>query len=380
DLNVTAGTFTTTDPSKEFVVSATRPKTYISEGNPITVNYTGKGVLSVGGTGQVTIASPITLTKDVDDVDEVVGYDKAGIVNVGMGGNPGGTLTVPGIQLGGSAGTNDGMVNFHGGTLVASSDSLDFVQVLSRVWPEGAKIDTNGHDVTMNRSLLAPWGVGVESIAVTDGGAGYIGTPVVSFSGGGSGATGYAVMADDGAGGLMVDHIVVTNPGVGYTSVPTVSLLGGGMATPATVGEVFLNAHNESGDFEKLGEGTLTVTGNMTFTGDNTITEGDLVVYGDLSYTGTTTIGSDCSFQVFTPDTAYTPTLGNIVGPGDLYVGDGVNSTSLTATSIQVGTLTIGAPPTAAATGLHSVPEPSTAMLLLLAGCALFLAARRNGK
>ncbi|MBN2580474.1 MAG: autotransporter-associated beta strand repeat-containing protein, partial [Pirellulales bacterium] len=278
DLNVTAGTFTTTDPSKEFVVSATRPKTYISEGNPITVNYTGKGVLSVGGTGQVTIASPITLTKDVDGVAQAVGYDYAGIVNVGIAGNPGGTLTVPGIQLG-SVGSNDGMVNFHGGTLVASSDNPDFVHVLSRVWPEGAKIDTNGHDVTMDRAVKAPWGVGVESIAVTDGGAGYIGTPVVSFSGGGgSGATGYAVMEDDGAGGLMVDHIVVTNPGVGYSSAPTVSLLGEGSATSAQIGAVALNVHNASGPFEKLGPGTLTLAAgeNLNYTGNTTISEGTL--------------------------------------------------------------------------------------------------------
>ncbi len=70
---------------------------------------------------------------------------------------------------------------------------------------------------------------GLASITISEGGSGYTGAPVVTFTGGdGSGAQAIAIV-EDGA----VTELVVTNPGVGYTAAPTVVLTGGGGADAA---------------------------------------------------------------------------------------------------------------------------------------------------
>ena len=88
-----------------------------------------------------------------------------------------------------------------------------------------AVIDDSGIAVTIGQALIAPAGNGVTSIGVT-GGVGYVDTPVVQITGGGSsGAT--AIANIDTSGNLT--SITVTNPGSGYgTASPTVALLGGG--------------------------------------------------------------------------------------------------------------------------------------------------------
>jgi len=58
----------------------------------------------------------------------------------------------------------------------------------------------------------------VVNVQITDGGAGYLHTPAVGFSGGGgANAAAYAVMV-----GGVVTSIVITNAGYGYTNAPTV--------------------------------------------------------------------------------------------------------------------------------------------------------------
>ena len=69
---------------------------------------------------------------------------------------------------------------------------------------------------------------GVQSIAITNGGAGYATAPVVSFTGGGGGS-GAAATAVLTAG--VVTAINVTDPGSGYVTAPAVVLTGG---TPTT--------------------------------------------------------------------------------------------------------------------------------------------------
>jgi autotransporter-associated beta strand protein len=105
---------------------------------------------------------------------------------------------------------------------------------------------------------------------------------------------------------------------------------------------------------------------------------GTLTLSGDLNYTGTTIIDAG-TLQINA-----TNTLGDIIsttGNGSLGVGDGVNPTTLTADSVIVDTLTIGAGSTltiapilggqtALADGLAPVPEPGTWLLLAAAGVA----------
>ena len=131
----------------------------------------------------------------------------------------------------------------------------------------------------------------------------------------------------------------------GYTGTPEVTLQGGGATTAAVVNAsaVHLNSGNTSGGLTKLGLGTLTLAVAPTYTGNTEIADGTL--------------------QLNVPGTV---TLSTVTGAGTLKVADG---TTLIATSIDVGTLTIGGPATGAA--LAAVPEPGTLVLLALAGLTL---------
>jgi hypothetical protein len=66
----------------------------------------------------------------------------------------------------------------------------------------------------------------LESIAVTFGGSGYVQPPIVSFTGGGIGASSetMAPAAHAVLTGGVVTAIVIDNPGFGFTSPPTVVL------------------------------------------------------------------------------------------------------------------------------------------------------------
>lgn len=107
---------------------------------------------------------------------------------------------------------------------------------------------------------------------------------------------------------------------------------------------------------KKLGLGSLTLTGSLTYAGTTTIDQGTL--------------------KILTPVTTQANVvLHDIIGAGDLVVGDSLHNTVLTATSIRVGTLTIGTSPGA----MPTVPEPS-AILLLLAALAAFACSAKKRK
>ncbi len=112
-----------------------------------------------------------------------------------------------------------------------------------------------------------------------------------------------------------------------------------------------------SGGLIKLGTGTLTMSSSSSagYSGATTISAGKLRIYE-----------SSLSLNTFT-------------GAGTLIVGDGVHGTTLTTNGIKIGTLQIGAGstvtinaipggPTSDSTLLYPVPEPSTTLLLLVAG------------
>src|SRR5919202_1139642 len=114
------------------------------------------------------------------------------------------------------------------------------------------------------RILLAPEftshrPVGVKTIAVTNGGAGYTCSPAVAIAGGGLSATATAVITDG-----AVTAVNITYPGTGYVSAPVIGFSGGGgtgAAATATVGGVV-----SSVTITAPGWG-YTLTPTLTFTG-----------------------------------------------------------------------------------------------------------------
>ncbi len=193
-----------------------------------------------------------------------------------------GRLIASRVYQGATGNAGSVQFNFNGGTLQPKAGA-NVTMALNTggsayVYGGGAFIDTPASsNLTISQALLAPTGYGATSVAVTDGGAGYIGSPYVVLSGGsGFGAT--AVAQVDLATGKLT-NIQVTSPGTGYASGDTLTatLYGGGATTPATVGAVTLGA-NASGGLTKTGPGTLTLSGMNTFTGQITANEGTLIL------------------------------------------------------------------------------------------------------
>jgi autotransporter-associated beta strand protein len=241
-------------------------------GGGLVANWNADGadtsVITVSGTGSIatTNNSAINLSNNASSAN-------TGILNLN-----GGTVTPSGIYGG------RGFVNFNGGTLKANSDNSNFLSVnTAQVRSGGAIIDTNGKNITINQALLAPADNGVTTIAVTDGGSGYVSAPILTISGGtGSGATAIANMVDDGSGNgtFRIGSITVTGAG-NYTAAPnTITQTGGGATTQAS-GFSFGTAANTSGGLTKNGSGSLTLGGVNTFTGGLTVNEGLVVISND---------------------------------------------------------------------------------------------------
>ncbi len=174
---------------------------------------------------------------------------------------------------------------FSGGTLAANANYSTFVpNTLTGVYSfgafetfaGGAVIDDAGYDITIPAGIQSPTGQGVTSIAITSQGSGYIGEPFVVIEGDGAGASAVANLSDDGTGKgtFKIASITMTCPGVDYTVAPTVTLRGGGTnVTAAVIGAVTLGA-NAGGGLTKTGEGTLTLSGNNTYSGATTVSNG----------------------------------------------------------------------------------------------------------
>ncbi|RBP38153.1 putative secreted protein with PEP-CTERM sorting signal [Roseimicrobium gellanilyticum] len=224
------------------------------------VGENGLGTLNVSGSASVNLATNgLTLGQLASG---------NGTVNL-----LGGTITTNRVNKGAGTGT----FNFNGGTLKANATNATFMTGLTNAYVHagGAKIDSGGSDITVSQALQAPSGSGVSSIAVIDGGSGYVDTPVVVLSGGsGSGATAIATVVNG-----VVTGFVITNPGTGYADgdVLTVTLHGGGATTAAMAGTISLAA-NTSGGLTKVGAGVLTFSGTSTYTGGTTVNEGTLAL------------------------------------------------------------------------------------------------------
>ncbi len=217
------------------------------------------------------------------------------------------------------AGATNGFLNFNGGTLRANYSTASFIQGFAnaQINAGGATIDTQTYTVTIPQALLAPTGNGVTAIALTSGGDGYVGAPVVKITGGGGyGAT---AIAEWNSTTKSVTAIKVTNPGSGYTSAPTVAFAAasGGYTTAAVMGSATIGAVT-SGGLTKKGSGTLTLTGTNTYTGTTAVNEGTLLLQPASLSAGTVTVSDGASLQILSSSaetlTLNTLTLGTATG------------------------------------------------------------------
>ena len=189
------------------------------------------------------------------------------VLNVG---NAGVIQTVPYIS-------GTGALNFNNGTLQARASESNFLRNTGGIYiySGGATIDTQANSVGISGNLLAPPGNGVNGSDFSSALTGLVGAPMVTFSGGGSGAT---AVADFNSATGQVTGITITNPGISYTSAPTITLTGGGLASPVTYNGTF--AANTSGGLTKIGTGTLTLSGTNTYTGETRAKAGTLIAGG----------------------------------------------------------------------------------------------------
>jgi hypothetical protein len=255
-----------------------------SNSNNIALNWANTAgslsILNVGGGASAATVTGVSNAGNYFDVTQSNTTGTTGVANLLSNG----TLTVAKVQ--GSNGGSTGLFNFNGGTLKATaanaganfmtSGNVDAVTVYSG----GGTIHNNGTNITIGNALGAATGNGVTSIAVTNGGSGYIGAPMVKITGGtGNTATGYAVMADDGTGNgtFKVSSIVITSGGTYSVDPTTVTLTGGGASTAATIGTI-TTAANTSGGMTFTGSGTTTLTNTNTYTGKTTVTGGTLAL------------------------------------------------------------------------------------------------------
>ncbi|HEX9048852.1 MAG TPA: autotransporter-associated beta strand repeat-containing protein, partial [Verrucomicrobiae bacterium] len=269
-------------------------------GGPATI---GAGA---GGVGVINLSGTATFTNAGTSGNEVwLGESGTGILNLSgsatfrhansgleVGKNSGATGYVN--LLGGAAtvksvfnGSGTGNLNFNGGTLKPSAANATFLQGLSAayVYAGGGTIDNNGYAITIGQALAAPANLGVSSITVSSGGAGYIDQPVVVISGGtGGGATAVANVS-----GGVVTGFTITSPGV-YTVAPTTVTLYGGGASTAASGFTINTAANVSGGLAFKGSGTTTLSGANTYAGNTVVSNGTLLVSGSIA--GPAVVGS----------------------------------------------------------------------------------------
>jgi autotransporter-associated beta strand protein len=149
---------------------------------------------------------------------------------------------------------------------------------------------------------------------VISGGSGYLAAPWIDISGGaGAGATAVADLEDG-----VVKGITITHAGNDFLSPPTVTVMGGGSGKGLVLGVPVLRA-NTSGGVVKSGEGTLTLSGNNSYSGPTQVRAGELRLTSQIA--GAVQVASGAAFGgrgsvgslAVAPGGRFSPDTGNIL-------------------------------------------------------------------
>ncbi|MBB5351927.1 autotransporter-associated beta strand protein [Haloferula luteola] len=248
-----------------------------------------------------------------------------------------GTLVAHGsIYQGGGS----GFLNVNGGTLQAGREGVVLVKSgLSVVaHGEGLHVDTAGFNASITADIFRPYDSGLtfpgSTLAVSQGGSGYLTPPVVQIESDGAGLDALAVAEiENGA----VTSIVLTNPGEGFEvgDELTIHFVGGGTADPAPDMTYVLTAANledsSTTGWVKTGEGKLNFTGTSDCVGPTVVEQGTLAANGTFDETSIE-VASGATL------TGHLDTLGPVTISGTFAPGDGVGTaTGASSLSLLAG-------------------------------------------
>jgi autotransporter-associated beta strand protein len=303
------------------------------------------------GTGTLTIGSTTGTSTISIGAHMRVGYDGGnGTLTIGPGANIGVNQWLQ-IGNGDTVAAGTGIVNMTGGTITKNANAGSFVLV----GRNGTGTWTQSGGLADLRSGVCLGNVGYTGTLNLNGGvfsagfiqAGYEGDATaimrINFDGGTLKVNTAAVDAAGSGSNFITPylstdaHVYVKHNGA------IIDTSGADVAIALALEEDLVST---GGGLKKIGGGALTLAVDPTYTGNTTVNEGTLNV-------------------------------GNLTHSANVYVA---STSTLNATSIVTGTLTIGGPALAAASSasVTAVPEPSTIVLLVLAGLGALLAWRRK--
>jgi autotransporter-associated beta strand protein len=279
--------------------------------NTVYVGYTA-------GNAQLTIQDATFATPGDVSVGTAAGTNS--VLNLKAGAILQATKIVTEVNLG-ATGTRH--LNFDGGTLryagantqsqLLRASSFYSVNILGG----GATFDiVNNVTTVIEQAMVAPSGSGLSetTVNVSNGGAGYIGAPVVQISGA-TGATAVANMVSDDSGGLKVGSITITSPGID-ASAASYNLVGGGFTSAATGGTLTTAANATTGGIQKTGIGRLHLSKANTYGGVTTISGGllQLTATGSIDNSAGVIVNSGATFDLSPKANGYT--VKNLSGAG----------------------------------------------------------------